>query len=396
MYPWMCLFDGLQIWINYPTTFYFALLGLFFGMQIAIAILKFAVLNSLLIGILFTVNNRGNARANLYYGLLVLCLSLVVLEGVLILSGDIFSFPHVFSAGSVTLLLVPPLSYFLHLSLLDTSIRISGFKLFLHCLPFLLVTLSMLPLFTQSAEIKSEIVRSIYYEGEQIRGPYKAYSALNILQFIIYNVLIIKSIRGKYLLPLRKSIKFGLSWMSLLALILNAFVVIYIILYVTFINGSKLNFQLQLVFLYLIVATVYLTAFHLVRNPFFFQLSQGVYDRSTLRTEVINTLDKNLDGLMEEEKPHLNPQLKLGELAERLNVSTHQLSQFLNQRRQTTFNEMINSLRVEYSKKLLTSTSSTVLAVALDSGFSSQANFIRIFKKETGVTPSQFRLSHSE
>lgn len=105
-------------------------------------------------------------------------------------------------------------------------------------------------------------------------------------------------------------------------------------------------------------------------------------------------LDKTLISFLKEEKSYLNPEIKIAELAKMLDVNTHQLSQFLNQKMNTTYNAMMNSLRIDHAKNMLRNDlqkEKTILSVALDSGFSNQSNFIRVFKNYTNLTPSQYR-----
>ena len=101
---------------------------------------------------------------------------------------------------------------------------------------------------------------------------------------------------------------------------------------------------------------------------------------------------------METEKPYLRSDLKYYELAAKLGISVRQLSEVLNNEVGRSFNDFVNDYRVQEVQRCLhnkKTRSHNVLAVAFDAGFSSKASFNRIFKKHTGMTPSQF-LSHSQ
>jgi AraC-like DNA-binding protein len=103
---------------------------------------------------------------------------------------------------------------------------------------------------------------------------------------------------------------------------------------------------------------------------------------------------KNLLQIMETEKPYLNSDLTLRDLAEKLSLSTHNLSEILNTRLNQNFYDFINRFRVEEVKRRLADNESekySLLAVAFDSGFNSKAGFNTVFKKQTGTTPSQYR-----
>lgn len=66
---------------------------------------------------------------------------------------------------------------------------------------------------------------------------------------------------------------------------------------------------------------------------------------------------------------------------------SHLLSQTLN----TTLPDYIHSLRLSDAARLLTRTNQSVTRIALDLGFGSLRNFNRVFLKETGMTPTQYR-----
>ncbi len=56
--------------------------------------------------------------------------------------------------------------------------------------------------------------------------------------------------------------------------------------------------------------------------------------------------------------------------------------------------DYINIRRIERARELLAGTNDTVLAVATACGYNNTANFNRIFRKITGITPHEYRASH--
>ena len=97
--------------------------------------------------------------------------------------------------------------------------------------------------------------------------------------------------------------------------------------------------------------------------------------------------------LMETEKVYLDPDLGLPQLAERLHMSTHDLSFVINEGFQENFFQFINRYRVEEAKILLRSDQHkhlSILGIAFESGFRSKTTFNTTFKKVTGLSPSQF------
>ena len=94
-----------------------------------------------------------------------------------------------------------------------------------------------------------------------------------------------------------------------------------------------------------------------------------------------------------ENKPYLNPDLSLRDLAKQINVHPNHLSWILNKSIGKNFNEFINHYRIEAFKSIAKdpeNTSLTIEGLAYESGFNSKTVFNTYFKKETGLTPGQF------
>jgi AraC-like DNA-binding protein len=125
----------------------------------------------------------------------------------------------------------------------------------------------------------------------------------------------------------------------------------------------------------------------------------GSYQKSGLTEMEAQIHLKNLLRIMETDKPYLNSELTLRDLAARLSLSTHNLSEILNTKLNQNFYDFINRYRVEEVKRRLTEDESekfSLIAIAFDSGFNSKSAFNSIFKKQTNTTPSQYRKQLSE
>ncbi|MEM1055132.1 MAG: helix-turn-helix transcriptional regulator [Bacteroidota bacterium] len=98
--------------------------------------------------------------------------------------------------------------------------------------------------------------------------------------------------------------------------------------------------------------------------------------------------------VLETERPYLDPEVRLGDLAARVGISERTLSQVLAEAFGGSFYDVVNGYRVREVQARLADPAHaplTVLAVGLDSGFSSKASFNRVFKQRTGETPSAYR-----
>ncbi|WP_299677197.1 AraC family transcriptional regulator [uncultured Tenacibaculum sp.] len=100
-----------------------------------------------------------------------------------------------------------------------------------------------------------------------------------------------------------------------------------------------------------------------------------------------------IDEYMKVEKPYLNSELNLSDLASNLQMHRSQLSQIINQGYDKNFNDFINEFRVNAFKEELKKGSHkelSLLGIALDCGFNSKATFNRVFKKLTQTSPTEF------
>lgn len=96
---------------------------------------------------------------------------------------------------------------------------------------------------------------------------------------------------------------------------------------------------------------------------------------------------------MEQEQLYLDNELSAGELAERMGLTTHQLSELLNSHVNQSFYDFLNSYRLEEAKRLLTSPNckKSITDIAFESGFNNRNSFYRVFKTALGLTPTEYR-----
>lgn len=103
---------------------------------------------------------------------------------------------------------------------------------------------------------------------------------------------------------------------------------------------------------------------------------------------------KNLLTFMKTEKPYLDDKLTLQKLAEQVNLPEKQLSLLINQHTGKHFFDFINEFRINDAKKLLRDQPQlTVLEILYEVGFNSKSSFYTAFKKETDLTPTDYRKS---
>lgn len=107
-----------------------------------------------------------------------------------------------------------------------------------------------------------------------------------------------------------------------------------------------------------------------------------------------STFIQNLNSLVIENKLFQNPDLRLGELASLLTLSSKELSRQIKSETGMNFSTFINKFRLEDVKKKLLSPEFekfTLVHLAKESGFNSKSSFNEIFKAQEGMSPSAYR-----
>ncbi len=138
-------------------------------------------------------------------------------------------------------------------------------------------------------------------------------------------------------------------------------------------------------------------------NILLFIFRKNIQDLTTAEPKYSNKIEskiaeevmERLKELMNRQHIYTNSELKINDLATSLNMSVHQLSQVLNDNYDTSFNNYINQLRIEYSKKLIEEKANqfTLEAIGRESGFNSKTTFFTLFKKINGITPKEYKES---
>lgn len=101
-----------------------------------------------------------------------------------------------------------------------------------------------------------------------------------------------------------------------------------------------------------------------------------------------------IQAYMLHQKPYLNGELTIQELSGKVNIPVNSISQIINSKLNQNFFEFVNHYRVEEFKREVLNPKNqhlSLLGIALDCGFNSKASFNAVFKKFTGLTPSEFR-----
>ena len=348
-----------------------------------------------------------NRDANKWLALLLTVISLHLIEYAADIAGVTLQYPIFIAITYPLLFCVGPFYYIYCRYLLDKNYR-TNFKSALHFLPSLIVLLLMLPFYSMANETKINFITGLSTNGVmKIPTGQLVFMGAHVIQTVAYIFAAYKFI-GKKEEELKtfSSDVFvfkKLRWLNAFSLYFSIYFLLYFILVVllTFIN----SFQIQIDYILLLITSlsIYAIGYSAISNPEIFKAIpefelQSFEDKETPVSESRNSnqfpeLKEKLLQYMDSNKPYLKSDLKISELADSLTVPYYQLSQLINDEFLVNFYDFINKYRVEEAKKLLIEDRNNykILAIAYEVGFNSKATFNRVFKKFTGLTPSEFK-----
>lgn len=234
------------------------------------------------------------------------------------------------------------------------------------------------------------LVWLIIIAGLMIFVPFKDHSQLNKetilpiinLQWLLYMLVSYIFIRTNIDTKNNNSLKS--KWLSfLLIAVLIIWASYTFITFNYFVSGS----------------IVFSILFYLFFSVFIFKkkITSKIFEKTKQRSTITNSektdnLVSKLNTIMVDEKLFTNPDLKLSEVAKKLEISKHELSKLINDNIRKSFADFINEYRVEEAKKQIkTNSQYTIEAIGNQSGFNSKSAFYKAFKKFTGTTPARFK-----
>lgn len=96
------------------------------------------------------------------------------------------------------------------------------------------------------------------------------------------------------------------------------------------------------------------------------------------------------------DEEYANPVLDLRMIAESINLSQSYVSRMFKSRYEIGIPQYINHVRIEHAKELIRCGDLSIKAIALQVGYASDVQFIRVFKKSENITPGVFRVEQME
>ncbi|NKB71457.1 MAG: helix-turn-helix domain-containing protein [Candidatus Latescibacteria bacterium] len=344
---------------------------------------------------------RRNTFANRLLGLWIFVFSCDLLGVFLYEKGYLTQVPHLIASTYSFPFLYGPLLYLYTRALTGAQTRLAP-RQWLHLLPFGLHHLSMWPFYLQDGAAKAAYLRAFEESARSV--DMELVSGLKIAHGLVYFILAFFAL-GKYQEAIRDSFsaleRINLNWLRVLVRFQGGLMGIILALFLARLGGVDLGPTIDPIVYLGVTLLIYLVGYFGLRQPEIFAAAQTAtgeakekYARTRLNEDRAQQYLQTLVDHMEREKPFRRSSLTLQELAAELSMGAHHLSQLINDRLQQNFFDFVNSYRVKEVQRRLHNADDqhlTILAIAYEAGFNSKSAFNNIFKKQTRMTPSQFK-----
>ncbi len=382
--------QDIPIHLNFIATIIF--LGVFTGLFISYFIIK---------------KSFRHNTSNLFMGVFILVLSLVMLEGWLNYTGYIFKVLWATNFAEPFNFIIAPLIYLFGIS------QFKGFKKakqWPHFIPFVFWLGYCIFFFIQTDIFKYNsnigvMQLDVPFLNDDVKrsdDPLHIRTYVNIMtgiSFVIYTSFIVR-------LLLNKSRSLGQTIFNTTNKTLTSLrnslahfliiVIIFIIVKLIFINDVGDYF----IFLYLSYM-IFMTAIQIMNSSDYYKQVSSFLEVPTLKYKK-SSLDKvtkeiilaGIEQQMKVEKYFKRSTASLSGLAKAINESSHHVSQVINEKLNQSFFEMLASYRVDEAKAILKTELGkklTIEEIAEQVGYNSKSAFNTAFKKITSQTPSEFR-----
>ena len=104
-------------------------------------------------------------------------------------------------------------------------------------------------------------------------------------------------------------------------------------------------------------------------------------------TQASSLVERACDYIQE----HFSKDISLDGVSKEINISPYYFSKLFKEEKKENFVEYVTRVRIDYAKKMLKNSENSIKEICVSSGYGDPNYFSRIFKKMTGVTPSEYR-----
>jgi AraC-like DNA-binding protein len=369
---------------------------------------------------LFSSSSKDKALNSL--GVYLLLQSLVLLEYCFFWTNYIYQVPELYASTYLFALLYGPLLFIYFNSVFENPKPLISYAP--HFIPFILFLLIKIPFYVSSPEVKfrhPELLPLSYFLNDRIDYT----EIIKIIHLLAYGFILIRLIRANTL------VGFMRQWSNWILGFFFLYIALTVIYWSIILFGEYTLLGDYFISLALCSSIALLAWFgdrykklkegdSIPASLGFFsaghrERSQDVspersigkttkitkegevkYKNSGLPNSLAHILAEELELLMSHEQLYKENDLKLETLAKKLNSNRHFVSQVINQFYGTNFFHFVNLKRIAAAKRLLEESGDpklSIIEIAYEVGYNNKGTFNAVFKKITGVTPTEYRNS---
>lgn len=329
---------------------------------------------------------------------IILILLYELFVNTLLQSGFIYQLPFFFKLEFLVSLALYPVTLLLVFSISEKKFSFRYWHLWLF-LPFVHECIQSFPHFFTPVEQKRQMIK-LFYEHTR-PGPVNLFGnpllfVKRILVPVAFLGYTIMYIRNKRRTNPGKASASLLNYLLWIAIIIFAFrlsaQLLYYVLYsltqhelIEKILDSSLLTAAILLLCVLLMSELVKTRSLLFQNSSKKKLTLEQHDRNEL-------LVKKVFALLVQEQ-YYKQDITLRQLAGLLDTNEKYISEAINEKKGISFSDMLNLIRVQKSKELLMAGEGRRMSmegIAAEVGFQSKSTFYRVFRKKTGMSPTEF------
>lgn len=314
--------------------------------------------------------------------------------------------PNYAYIGTLVSVLQPPAIYLYTKSLMYRSFEIEP-RHSVHLIPFLVaVVVFLFGYYLQPVDVKIHILMDQDLPGMPTSLPLALVIHGVFLSYLIYSVVALRKFAASVRNIFSNIESKQISWLKLL---LSGYAVVwmvslaYCLSFYTFKSTAEIEYVLMVAgvsgFIFINMLVI-----HALKQPVIFsgltkEEAELLEERDAGKETVHPTIEQKnrVEQFMEKEKPFLNANLSLNQLAKQMGISPRDLSFVINHGFGMNFFDFVGDYRIRHATGLLglREEGKTILTVMYESGFNSKSVFNTAFKQKTGVTPTQYRNQNS-
>lgn len=349
---------------------------------------------------LFYFRSTGRIKPNRLLGVFLFLFSVNLVSYVLYWTRYNIEFPHFVGIAGAFHFIYGPLILFYALSIVYPGRKWKAWDL-AHAVPLVAFLIWNSSFYLQTSAQKVEIITAGYLNGPAAGLPTWVLIIVTIKVILMggYGMAVLllpRILKHWENVPLNRFSPENITWLRITGAAFLGFVLCYASY---FILVETINFQIEHDYMISFAMSGFIFGIGylgLFKPEFLEQAHNGKYkyENSSLSSSEADIYLEQLLEYMATEKPYLEGELKLNDLAGQLSIPPHHLSQIINEKLGKNFFEFVNSYRIKEAKEILSDPGKQdfkILRVAFESGFNNKTTFNTTFKTEVGTTPSLYR-----